>query len=138
MTHKLWSISSREIQWNVEQVITFLQNMSYIFTNLDLSLTLYTRLLRWYIFSILLHAMEAWTLNETLYKRFDVFDLWIPKDIWNSVNSKIINAEVLYTLNKKKEETEILNTVKRIRDGRREPGRNRISQANNVGQNGSD
>lgn len=133
---------------------TFLK-MKKVVCSHDLNLALRTRMLRCYVFSVLLHGVETWTLTEASMKRIGAFEMWCYKKMlkikWTEHMS---NVEVLSRMNK---EREVINTVKSRKleyfehilkhpekyqllkivlegkiEGRRGPGRRRISWIKNL------
>lgn len=85
--------------------------MNKILCSRDITLELRTRMLKCYIFSILLYGMEAWTLKSENIKNIEAFEMWCYRRMlripWVD---KVSNEEVLRRMNKAKE---ISNTIKR-------------------------
>lgn len=146
---------SREIRIRIEKARATFTGMSKIFRSHDLNLEVKTRLLRCYIFSVLLYGAEAWTLTEASSKKLEAFEMWLYRRMlrvpWTD---KVSNQEILQRMRK---DREVLNTVKRRKlqylghvmrnesryqllqcilqgkvDGKRGPGRRRISWLKNL------
>lgn len=102
---------SQEIKTRIEKARAAFIQMSKLFKTHNLNLKLKLRLLRCYIFSILLYGVESWTLTEATTKKLEAFELWTYRRILKiSWMDKISNTRVLQKLNK---EREIMHTVKR-------------------------
>ena len=66
------------------------------FLRSELSLNLRMRMIRCYIFSILLYSCESWTLDRSSEKRIDAFEMYLYRRMLRlSWIQKITNAEVL-------------------------------------------
>ena len=114
------------------------------------------RLLKCYVFPVLLYGAEAWTMIEQLIKKLSAFEMWLYRRILRiSCTDHITNEEVLWRVGKQQE---IAFTVKRRKleyfcylmrhnkyplhqlilqgkvDGRRGPGRWRNSWLQNLRQ----
>lgn len=59
---------SREVKQRIEKTRASFSYMSNIFKSHDLSTSIKIRLLRCYIFSVLLYGVESWTLTESSMK----------------------------------------------------------------------
>lgn len=121
----------------------------------DLTLDTKIRLLRCYVFAVLLYGVESWTLTKETTNRLEAFELWLYRRIlkipWTD---KVTNNEVMRRMQKNKE---LINTVKCRKlqylghimrnpsrykllqqilqgkiDSKREPGRRRISWLSNL------
>lgn len=102
---------SQEIKSRIEKARTTFIQMSKLFKTHNLSLELKLRLLRCYVFSVLLYGVESWTLTEATAGRLEAFEMWTYRRILKiSWTEKISNTRVLQKLNKEKE---IMYTVKR-------------------------
>lgn len=68
------------------------------------------RLLRCYVFSVLLYGVESWTVTKETTKKLEAFELWLYRRMlkipWTQ---KVTNIEVLRRM---KKEPELVNTVK--------------------------
>ena len=74
----------------------------------NLSQELRLRLVRCYVFSVLLYGMEAWT--ETTTNKVQAFEMWVYRRILRiSWLDKVTNDEVLRRI---KKNTELINTTK--------------------------
>ncbi|KAI5746880.1 hypothetical protein M8J77_008501 [Diaphorina citri] len=100
-----------EIKIRIEKARTSFVNMKRILCSRDLSLNLRTRLLKCYVFSVLLYGVEAWTLNKASEKRLQAFEMWTYRRMLRiSWTDHVTNLEVLRRMGK---EPEILHEVKK-------------------------
>lgn len=104
-----WSYR-QEILARIEQARAAFVKMKKMLTSPGLSLDLRIRMVRCYIFPILLYGMESWTLHKETTKRLEAFEMWVYRRMlripWTD---KITNIDVLRRMGK---DTEILFTVK--------------------------
>lgn len=146
---------SVEIRCRIEKARSTFIRMSGLFKCHFLNLPTRVRLLRCYVFPVLLYGAETWTVTEAASKRLDAFEMWLYRRIlripWTA---HVTNKNVLQRLNK---EMEIMTTIKarkleylghimRNKErygllqlvlqgkvmGRRGPGRRRISWLKNL------
>ena len=155
IVHNQWEMAA-EIKSRVEKARSSFVKMRHIFTNRHVSLPLKLRLLKCYVFPVLLYGAEAWTMTEQLMKKLSAFEMWLYRRILRiSWTDHITNEEVLRRVGKQQE---IAFTVKRRKleyfghlmrhnkyrlqqlilqgrvDGRRGPGRRRNSWLQNLRQ----
>ena len=91
---------SREIKCRIEKARAMFTQMKHLLCCRDLSMTLKKRMIKSYIFSILLYGVEAWTLTEAIEKRIQSFETWIYRRILRiSWTDRITNEEVLRRMN---------------------------------------
>lgn len=110
MLNEQWD-NSQEIKIRIEKARAAFIQMSKLFKSHNLTLEIKLRLLRCYVFSILLYGVESWTLTEATTKRLEAFEMWTYRRMLKiSWTDKISNIRVLQKLNKEKE---IMLTVKR-------------------------
>ena len=78
--------SRKEIRSRVEQSRAAFLNMKNLFTKKELNLGLRLWLLQCYVYSVLFYGCESWTLDSTLEKRIESFQLYpccqILKLLW--------------------------------------------------------
>lgn len=92
---------TKEIKCRVEIARAAFCKMRKTFSNRDLSLELRIRMLKCYIFSILLYGMEAWTLKEKDMQKIQSFEMWCYRRILSiSWVDKVSNQEVLRRMGK--------------------------------------
>uniref|UniRef100_A0A8D8WNS4 Craniofacial development protein 2 n=2 Tax=Cacopsylla melanoneura TaxID=428564 RepID=A0A8D8WNS4_9HEMI len=100
-----------EIKIRIEKARAAFVNMRSLLSARDLGLETKTRLLKCYIFPILLYGVEAWTLNKECEKRLQAFEMWTYRRIlripWTD---RVTNVEVLRRMGK---QVEILEEVKK-------------------------
>lgn len=100
---------SEEIKTRIGKARSAFNNMRHVFKSGDLSLNLKTRLLRCYVFTVLLYGMETWTLHKTTIDKLEAFEMWVYRRILRiSWVDKVTNMEVLRRMGKEKE---ILQTI---------------------------
>ena len=81
-----------------------------MFIRRDLDLSLKIRMLRCYVFPILLYGCECWTLNPLLEKRIEAFEMYLYRRILRiSWIERVRNIEVLDKMHKNKE---LMSTIK--------------------------
>lgn len=146
---------AQEIRARIGKARSTFNRMSTFFKSHNLALDIKVRLLRCYVFSVLLYGAESWTLNESTTKKLNAFEMWLYRRIlripWTA---KVTNVEVLRTM---KKDLELMNTIKARKleylghimrnngrygllqtilqgkiSGRRGPGRRRISWLKNL------
>lgn len=64
---------SREVERRIQKAMSKIPKRHYLKTSIKI------RLLRWYIFSVLLYGVESWTLTESLMKRVE--EMWCYRRI---------------------------------------------------------
>ncbi|CAG9835438.1 unnamed protein product [Diabrotica balteata] len=147
---------AKEIRIRVEKARASFTSMKQIFTSNNLTLPLKIRVLKCYVFPVLLYGMEAWTMTVTLTKKVEAFEMWSYRHILRiSWTEHVTNEEVLRRIGKereveisiKKKKLEYLGHVMRQNkyrvlqlivqgkiDSRRGPGRRRHSWLQNLRQ----
>lgn len=105
VTHK------SEILSRIEQARQSFMKLKKLLTAQNLSLTLRVRMVRCYVFSVLLYGLEGWTLNKEITKRLESFELWVYRRMLKiSWTDRVTNQQVLERMNK---ELEVLFTIKK-------------------------
>lgn len=100
----------KEIRSRIEQSRQVFTQMKTLFTRSDLSLELRIRMVRCYVFSVLLYGCESWTLNPSLEKNLEAFEMYLYRRILRiSWVQRVTNEEVLRRMGKQKE---LLLTIK--------------------------
>lgn len=103
-------MQSTEIRARIEQARAAFNNMKRLFTSKDLSLPLKIRLVKCYVFPVLLYGAEAWTLTEALMKKLEAFEMWVYRRILRiSWTEHTTNQEVTRRIGKEKE---VASTIK--------------------------
>lgn len=145
---------NHEIKRRIEIARSTFIKMKKLFCNRDISIHLRTRMLKCYVFSTLLYGVESWTLKQRNIKNLESFEMWCYRRILRiSWVDKITNEEVIRRINNKPEV--LLNIKKRKLEylghlmrgqkytflqnimqgkiqGRRNPGRRRMSWMRNL------
>jgi len=102
---------NQEIRSKIEQARRSFLDMKNVFTRKELNLDLRVRMLRCYIFSMLLYGCESWTLSPETERKITSFEMYLYRRIlkipWIL---KITNEEVLRRMGK---QTELLSTLKK-------------------------
>ena len=102
--------STKEILSRIEQARKTFITMKNFFIRRDLDLKLRIRMLRCYVFPVLLYGCECWTLNPLLEKRIEAFEMYLYRRIlripWID---RITNIDVLDRMHKNKE---LMSTIK--------------------------
>lgn len=153
IVHNQWDMTV-EIKSRIEKARSTFVRMKNIFTGRNISLLLKIRLIRCYIFTVLLYGVEAWTMTEQLMKKISAFEMWVYRRVLRiSWKDHITNEEVLRRIGKQQEVTFMIKKRKleyfghlmrhnkyRLQqlilqgkvDGRRGPGRRRNSWMQNL------
>lgn len=146
---------SLEIKCRIEKARSAFMRMAKLFKSHDLNTNTKIRLLRCYVFSILLYGVESWTVTDASSKKLEAFEMWLYRRIlrisWvdHVTNNRVLEqmgkeVEVIRTVKKRK--LEYLGHIMRNNDryrllqlvlqgkvfGRRGPGRRRISWLKNL------
>ena len=92
-----------EIKRRIGQAKSAFNNMKELLKG-DISLRLRKRLLKCYVWSVLLYGCEAWTLSTDLGKRIEAFEMWCYRRMMKvSYIDRKMNEEVLRMVNGSKE-----------------------------------
>ena len=98
-----------EIKIRIEQARITFNNMKNLFKRSELSPSLRMRMIRCYIFSVLLYGCKSWTLDPSSEERIDAFEMHLYRRMLRlSWIQKITNEEVLRRMDKRKE---LMNAV---------------------------
>uniref|UniRef100_A0A8D8SN59 Craniofacial development protein 2 n=1 Tax=Cacopsylla melanoneura TaxID=428564 RepID=A0A8D8SN59_9HEMI len=107
--HEDWD-PGREIKIRIEKARSTFFKMRKVFCCRSLKLDLRMRLVRCYIFSILLYGVESWTVTATLLKKIEAFEMWVYRRLLKvSWVDRVTNVEILQRLNKN---TEVVRSIK--------------------------
>lgn len=105
-----WNIG-QEVSSRIERARNAFTKMKQLLTSRQLSLNLRLRLVKCYVFPVLLYGMEGWTLLDQHCKKIEAFEMWIYRRMLRIAwTDRIRNTEVLLRLNAT---TEVINTIKR-------------------------
>jgi hypothetical protein len=100
-----------EIRCRIEQARHAFLNMKNLLAGQQLNLELRMRIVRCYIFPVLMYGCESWTLNETEEKRIEALEMYIYRRmLWIAWTQKMKNSEVLHKMEK---EVELLHSIKK-------------------------
>ena len=89
---------------------TFTQ-MRSLFNNRNLALKTKTRMLKAYVWSLLLYGCECWTLNKTLTSKLEATEMWYLRRILRiSWTEKVTNEDVLRRTNT---ERSLVSTIRK-------------------------
>lgn len=95
---------TKEIKSRIEQARKIFTTMRNFFVRPDLSLELRIRMLRCYVLPVLLYGCESWTLNPSMEKRIEAFEMYLYRRILKiSWIQRVTNVEILNRMNKQKE-----------------------------------
>lgn len=147
--------TTQEIRCRIARAKAAFNKMNKIFKSHDLTIETKVKLLKCYIFSILLYGVESWTLNKKLIKKIEACEMWLYRRVLRiSWTEHTTNEEVLKRMKKDKELVKIVK-VRKLQylghimrneskysllqliiqgkiDSRRGPGRRRISWLHNL------
>ena len=92
---------SRDIKVRIEKERQAYRKVEKVLKSHDISLELRNRLMRCYVFSVLLYGMKAWTLSNNTLAIIRVIQLWeYGRMLSINWNQKIKNKEVLKRMRK--------------------------------------
>ena len=101
---------SYEIRTRIEKARSSFGRLKKVLCNLSLNINIRIRILRCYIFSVLLYGVESWSLTEATTKRLEAFEMWCYRRMLRvSYTHHTSNITILERLRKDKE---IVTTVK--------------------------
>lgn len=101
---------SQEIRCRIEKARAVFLKMASVFKSRSLTLTTKIRLLRCYVFSVLLYGVESWTLTDATTKKLESFEMWLYRRILRiSWTDHVSNVEVCRKMQK---DTELIKTIK--------------------------
>ncbi|XP_075151162.1 uncharacterized protein LOC142225273 [Haematobia irritans] len=103
--------SSKEIRCRIELARDAFLKYKKVFVSHDINLETKIRFVKAYVWSVLLYAMEVWTIKSTDTKKLEAFEIWIYRRIlkipWTA---HVSNAEVLRKMHC---ERELIAAIKR-------------------------
>lgn len=103
--------SETEIKCRIEHARSSFIKYKQVFTSTEFDLNLKIRLIKCYVWSVLLYGMEGWTLKITSMNKIEAFEMWLYRRVLKiSWTERITNEEVLRRVGK---ERELLTTNKR-------------------------
>ena len=144
--------NEQEIKIRIAQAKSTFIRMSRILTSKEISFSLRIRLVKCYIYPILLYGSETWTILKESTKRLEAFEMWVYRRMSRiSWKDKVRNEEVLERLGVERELMQTLKTNKlvyfghiarhdclpktvltTIQDGKRKRGRPRRMWTNDI------
>lgn len=90
-----------EIRCRIERARAAFNQMKRILCGHDLNLSLRIRLVRCYVFSVLLYGVESWTLTEAALKKLQAFEMWVYRRMLKiSWMDHVRNEDVMRRMNK--------------------------------------
>jgi hypothetical protein len=96
--------SEKEIRKRIGIAKSTFKNMKNVFTSKQISKALKMRLVKNYVYSTFQYGAETWTLNKSLERKIEAFEMWTLRQLgqvhWSEKKS---NAEVLKMLKVKRE-----------------------------------
>lgn len=99
-----------EIKSRIEIARTTFKRMRSLFCNKDLNLKLRQRMVRCYVWSVLLYGVESWTLKAVMLNRLEALEMWIHRRMLRvSWTDMLTNEEVL---RRARTERQLLTTIK--------------------------
>jgi len=80
-----------EITLRIEKSLASFMRIKKLLCSRDLSMDLRTRMLKCYVFAVLLYGVEAWTLNVYCERKLEAFEMWTYRRMlripWNILQS---------------------------------------------------
>ncbi|KAL1446457.1 hypothetical protein WDU94_005636 [Cyamophila willieti] len=102
---------THEIKIRIEMARTSFNRMRSVLCNMHLNINTRIRILKCYVFSVLLYGVEVWTLTKETLNRLESFEMWCYRRMLRiSWIYHVTNETVLERMRKT---TEIITTVKR-------------------------
>ena len=96
--------SNQEVRWRIEIARSHFQKFKQLFNNRQLNLQLRLRLVKCYIWSVLLYGAESWTLKIADMNKLEAFEMWIYRRLLKITwVDHVSNEEVLRKMNKGRE-----------------------------------
>lgn len=96
--------NSKEIRCRIEMARDAFFKYKKVFTNHDINLETKIRFVKAYVWSVLLYAVEVWTIKAVDIKKLEAFEMWIYRRIlkipWTHFVS---NSEVLIQIHRSRE-----------------------------------
>ena len=93
-----------EVKRRVCEAKKSFQKMRSLITNSHISINTRRRIVKTYIWSMLLYGSEAWTLNKQMEKRIEVFEMWCWRRLLKiSWTERISNEEVMRRMGNERE-----------------------------------
>lgn len=110
MVNEKWNMT-QEISCRIAQARGVYTKMKKVFNDRSLSLELRLKMVRCYVFPIVLYGMEGWTLTQRLEDKIQAFEMWVFRRLLRiSWRDRVRNEEVLERLNT---ERYLLLTIKK-------------------------
>ncbi|CAG9839630.1 unnamed protein product [Diabrotica balteata] len=78
--NKEWT-NNQEIRARIAKARSTYNRIGAFFKSHNFSLDTKVRMLRCYVFSVLLYGVESWTLNEVMSKKLEAFEMWLYRRI---------------------------------------------------------
>lgn len=104
------SFPKKEILSRIEQTRRSLASVKKLFINGNHKLQLHIRMLRYYIFPLLLYGAESWTFTQLVENRIDTFEMYLyQRTQLISWTDRITKVKVPRRIDKDKE---LLTTLK--------------------------
>lgn len=75
-----WTLEM-EIKCRIEMARGAFTKLRKVLTNTDFDLSLKTRFIKCYVWSVLLYGMEGWTLKVFAMNKIEAFEMWIYRDV---------------------------------------------------------
>lgn len=93
-----------EVKCRIEKARAAYTRLKKVLSSHDIHMGIRTRMVRCYVFSVLLYGVEAWTLTENLLKRLEAFEMWVYRRMLRiSWMDRVTNVEVMSRMKKAKE-----------------------------------
>ena len=101
----------REIKYRIEEAKRAFNEMRTLFKNRNLSLESRKRMVKTYVWSILLYGCETWTISRSMEKRLEAAEMWMWRRVLNvSWTQRVRNERVLERMGT---ERELMTTIRK-------------------------
>ncbi|CAG9087673.1 unnamed protein product [Plutella xylostella] len=102
--------SDTEIRVRIEIARASFMNLKKVLCCRQLSIKLRTKILKCYVWPIVLYGCESWTIKENFKKKLEAFEMWCYRRMLRiSWTDKVTNVEVLKRMHK---QVELVRTIK--------------------------
>ncbi|CAG9831432.1 unnamed protein product [Diabrotica balteata] len=107
------TLDQEQEKCRIEQARNSFLKMRQLLTTRNLDLSLRYRMIKCYVYSVLLHGVEAWTLTVSSLRHLESFEMWVfRRMLKTSWTDRVRNEEVLRRMNREREPTEIVKKRK--------------------------
>ena len=101
----------REIKYRIEEAKRAFNEMKCLLKNRNLSLLSRKRMVKTYVWAVLLYGCETWTISRNMEKRLEAAEMWMWRRVLNvSWTERVRNERILERMDT---ERELLKTIRK-------------------------